>query len=258
MKVLKLIKLSLVFCLLLTVIPFNSAANAASEIVDNYIQIDSVTRNSTGTITVKYTMKKDFKTDLGNNVGQSLNVQYTMNSAYKLAPVKVHVNTTKGSHTLTLPKPSPNYIGAQAVSVIWGSQGQTQTKSIKTVYNVPTGTKTSVHTVTAVEAAGGVFVTDVLPALALTIILKGSSSSIKAIGAKAAGGFSTILGLNYAMGTINMMPTPVKDQVVVSNLSYSTSGNINYSIYVYKSYTAYVNKETPLYSSGQRSMPLKY
>ena len=109
----------------------NSTMAASNSLIDSYVKVNSVTKNSNGTISVKYKLKKNFKTKLPYNVTQRLGFTYTMNKSLNIKSVVVPVKSKKGTYTAVLPKPSPNYLGSQGVYVTWGSSGHTSVKKLQ-------------------------------------------------------------------------------------------------------------------------------
>ena len=187
----------------------------STAIIDNYIKVNSTKKNDDGTISTNYTMKKDFQTKLPANVQQSLKISASMDAAYKTKPVSKDVNSKAGSYNLTLPKPSPNYLGTQVLSIEWGSQGQSQSKRLGVVYNVPdTSLKRSEpHIVSKTEAAAGYIVMTALPYATIKFLFKGSSATVTHIAQKGVGIAASLVGFNLAVGTFEQMPALATGQV---------------------------------------------
>ena len=236
MKYIKIILVSLLLFSTVTLVPNRTEASA---LIDAYIKVNKVTKNSNGTISVNYTMKKDFKTSLGYNLYQSLKLSYSMNSAYNLTPVSKSVNSKKGTYTLVLPAPKPNYLGTQQVYIKWGSQGRTESKRVGTVYNVPdTSIKRDNYTVTKADATGGFLVMTALPYATLKLVFKGSSATVQHVAKKGVGIASGVVGFNLAVGVFKQMPTLTTGQVYYTERQIKTDG------YVYTKLLIFANKAT--------------
>ena len=267
---LKKIKILLSLALLLMLINFNPLPTQASStaIIDNYITVNSVTKNDNGTISVNYTMKKDFQTKLPSNVKQSLKISASMDAAYNSKPVSKDVNPKAGTYSLSLPKPSPNNLGTQVVSIEWGSQGQSQNKRLGVVYNVPdTSMKRSKpHKVTAVEAAGGYLAMTALPYAAVNFVFKGSSATVTHVAKKGVGIIGSLVGFNLAVGTFNQMPALTTGQVYYTERTIKTDGKIYTKLLIfaneatYKEFekSKYTKDNLAIYNPGILVTPLKF
>jgi len=233
----------------------NSNKTEARSIIDSYVKVNSVTKQSNSMIAINYTMKQDFNTSLGNNVKQSLNFEISMNSAFKLKPTTTHVNTKKGTYTLYMSPPSGNYVGAQIVELKWGSGGQTSSKSLNTFYKVPyTNWKTSGRTITKTEAVGGVIVTDLLPGIAVSI--NPESKALYAVG-KLFAGWSALVGVKIAAGTMPSVPQAIAGQYWLQDMRYDEDGYIHVRTRVYVNETAKNKNEQTLYDNTI-SMKMNY
>lgn len=235
---------------------FNSdKTEAASAIIDSYVKVNSVTKQSNGMIAINYTMKKDFNTSLGNNVYQSLNFVISMNSGFNVAPTTNPVNTKKGTYTLTMAAPSGNYVGAQIVEIKWGSGGQTASDRLNTFYKVPyTDWKSSGRTITKTEAVGSFIVGDILPGIAVTI--NPQSKALWATG-KLISGWSALVGVKVAAGTMPGVPAAIAGQYWHQDMRYDNDGNIHVRTRVYVNETAKNKNEQTLYDNTM-TMKINY
>lgn len=220
----------------------NSAEASSTILIDNYIKVNSVSKNPDGKIYINYTLKKDFKTNLGYNVKQSLGFTYTMHSALKISSVFVPVKSKKGTYTATLSTPSPNLLGTQSVYAKWGSSGQSVSKRIGTVYNVPSsyrGLKKSSRVVTKTEAIGGKVVMDYLPGITIMILVKGKSATIQSVAKKATGIATGLIGFNLATGYFKQMPALTAGQVYYRESEVKTNGQVVHRLLIFANTATY-------------------
>ena len=232
----------------------NSTMAASNSLIDNYVKVNSVTKNSNGTISVKYTLKKDFKTKLPYNVSQRLGFTYTMHQSLKINSVFVPVKSKKGTYTAVLPKPSPNYLGSQQVSVTWGSGGHTANKSVATVYNVPSsmqGLKRSNRVVTKTEAAGGKIVMDYVPGLTTMLIFKGKSATIKTVAQKGVGIATALVGFNLATGYFKQMPALSAGQVYYRESKINTNGKVYHRLLIFANKATFIEFKNSSYKKSK-------
>ncbi|MFF3101915.1 hypothetical protein [Viridibacillus arvi] len=242
MKKLKIFLSLLLILSLISVVGVNSTEASSTILIDNYIKVNSISKKADGKIYINYTLKKDFKTNLGYNVKQSLGFTYKMHSAIKIGSVFVPVNSKKGTYTAILSVPSPNYLGTQSVYAKWGASGQSVLKKIGTVYNVPSsvrGLKRSSHDVTKAEAVGGKIVMDYLPGLTVMIILKGKSATIQTLAKKGTAIATGLIGFNLATGYFKQMPSLSAGQVYYRESAIKTNGEVYHRLLIFANKATY-------------------
>lgn len=243
MKTLKVILIIVLFLFSFSSLTYTAEAvptTAGTGVIDSYVKVNSVTKKKNGKISIKYTMKQDFKTKI-LSVNQSLSIGYDRNNIYKLPGVFKSVNPKKGKHTMTLSKPSPDLLGWQRIKVSYGAQGYGEEKSIKSVYNIPKklrGVKRTYQTITRTQAAGDKLVTDVLPDIAIVLLFKGGSVTAKNVVRKGTSIASTLVGYNLATGIFKQMPALTAGNVVYYETEFKTNGKIRNRIMIF------ANKET--------------
>ncbi|MFS0781804.1 hypothetical protein [Bacillus sp. 1P06AnD] len=131
---------TLIFSLLFTFIPYNSKTYAESNpVIDQYISVISVTKNKDLSITAKYKIKKNFKpgssqTAVNISIGYSWPTTYRLNNSYNAYKA---VKSTKGTYTVTIPKPKISLIGTQLIKVNLSAGRYSSSKHIKSVFNYP-------------------------------------------------------------------------------------------------------------------------
>jgi len=192
-----------------------NSAKASTGIIDNYIKVKSISKKSNGKINIKYTLKNNFKTNLGFNVTQSLGFTQSMHSSLQIKYNFVPVKSKKGTYIAILSAPSPDFLGSQVVYAKWSS------------------------VITKSEAIAGKITMDYLPGIAITILVKGNSATIKSIAKKATGIASGLVGFNLATGYFKQMPAPSAGQVYYRESQIKTNGKIYHRLLIFANNATY-------------------
>ena len=186
----------------------------ASTVIDAYIAVTGVTKNSNGTIKVTYKVKVK---DAGK---KGISIGYEWPSNYRLSDSEFKgVANTVGTHTITLSKPKVNAIGTQNV-VAKLSGRYSETKNLKSVFNYPDQKEVKYHEVTKAEAAAEYFV---VAGLGAGIKYYFKKSKIGFILGKAYAGFLTYYGL-VGVSVIDDFPPAVAGQYLKVTTWYSSQG----------------------------------
>ncbi|MGE6716683.1 hypothetical protein ACQKGD_04785 [Peribacillus frigoritolerans] len=242
----KFIFITLSFFLILGCIfqnPKNSESASTAKI-NEYISIKSVTRNSNGTITVKYDMKKKFNPGSGA-LAQRILIGYEWPSKYrgKLKNYTKTVSYSKGTNkTLSIPKPSA-HVGKLNVKVYFKSSRYNESKSIKTIFHAPYDKKVKYHTVTSTEATGRWIAFYAAPAIFLEF--HPTTKKIKWAG-RAYLSWSLWDGFAGANNLSTGFPKPVKGQYYKITTYYTSNGRINTNVLVWKNKTSFNKNATPI------------
>lgn len=235
-----LIKL-LVFLLVFTSFSLStptSKVEASSAVIDSYITVNSVTKNSSGTITVRYSVKKAIPTAVNICIG------YNWPSSYRLSASNNYCSATSksvGSYIKTIPKPTINIIGTQnVVAKITGRY--LETKSLGSVFNYPSTRSKVNHTVTTADAVAEYMIVG-----GLGVGLKYMKNNSIGILTKAAYlGFTTYYGFT-GIGVISGFPPRVKGQYYEVETWYNSNG-LNVKTTIWSSKTASSRGDLPIYS----------
>lgn len=221
-------------------------AEASTIYVDPHVDVIKATKNTSGTITVQYKIKKVRPSAVNVCIG------YEWPSTYRLSTSQNYCKSTAnkiGTHTMTIPKPSINIIGTQKViaKVIGGGGRYTNTKNIKSVFNHPTTRKTTYHTVTKKEA------------LAEYIVIGGLGVGVKYMKKNAIGfvtgavyaSYTTHYGLK-GIGVVSGFPPRVAGQYFKVETYYSQKG-LHVKTTIWNSKASYSSNHKPIYTGTSTS-----
>lgn len=219
----------------------NESVEAASAVIDSRIKVTSVTKNSNGTITVKYNVKTKDAASLGIAIG------YEWPSNYRVSDSKfVKVASKVGSHTLTIPKPAVNIIGTQNV-VAKLSGRYSEKKTIKQVKNYPSGKSTVYKTISVADATAEYIVVTGM-GVGIKFMKKNAVSFVLG---KVYTGFITHYGLK-GISVLPGFPPRVVGQYYKVESWYDSKGlNVKTTIWVSKD--AFKDNHKPIYSGTVKS-----
>lgn len=244
----KLLIKVLTLVLILSAFSFSSTTNKAeaSTYVDPHVDVLSVTKNSTGTISIKYTVKKVRPSAVNVCLGYNWPSTYRLSSTYNYCKSTVN---KKGTYTMTIPKPSINIIGSQNVvaKVIGGGGRYTSTKNLKTVFNHPTTGKTTYRTISKADAVAEYFV---IAGMGVGVKYM-KKNAIGFVTGAAYSGWTTHYGLK-SIGVINGFPPRVAGQYYKVETYYSQKG-LHVKTTIWASKAAFDSKHKAIYTGTSTS-----
>lgn len=152
------LSLVMVFTVMQSASSLSPKAEAASPTLDSYVQVTSVSVSSSGTITVKYTVKKTIPS------GVSIKLGWKYPTAYRNSALQNGITITggarTGTHTMAVGKKT------MVATVELSLRAYTLVESRKWYKKISSGTRVTLDYVSAAEAVGGVIVAYVPAAVA--------------------------------------------------------------------------------------------
>lgn len=172
------------------------------DVVGSFVKVNSVNRNSDGTVKVNYTVLKSIDSRAGG-----ISIGYEWDSKYRQSDSqKVTTKNKKGTYSLTVPKPKVNIIGRENI-YLYLSGRYPDKKFAKSVFNAPTTKKVTYHTVTKKEAAASYIICDVGADVVITFATPGGKVT-KAVVVVVWEGYKKIADLRSVTSSTTGFPKP--------------------------------------------------
>ncbi|EST55754.1 hypothetical protein T458_05335 [Brevibacillus panacihumi W25] len=187
-------------------------AKASTAVIDSYIKVNSVSRFSDGSMILNYTLLKEFKNDLGNNVYQWMSLETYMAGNPNIF-IQWGTPNKPGTYSrLFEPLASwsgeGRYIGTQVLKIGYGTTSYGETKTVGRYFNAPPPSETTVsyHELTREEAVAGWAWQFIVPGI---LVKLNPTSRLIQIAASASAGWSLISGFTGSAGYSTGLPQPV-------------------------------------------------
>ncbi|MEE6451179.1 hypothetical protein RAH41_11465 [Gottfriedia acidiceleris] len=180
----------------------HSVFASSGEVVGSFVKVNSATKNSDGTVKVKYTVLRTLDTSAA---GISIGYEYPSNYRQSDSQ-KVKTKNKKGTYTLTVPKPKVNLIGRENICLYLSGRYPDE-KLVKSVFNAPTSKKVTYHTVTKKEAAASYILNDVGADVVVTLATPGGKVA-KVVVVTAWEGYKKISDLRSVTSSTKGFPKP--------------------------------------------------
>lgn len=246
MKKLKILLSALLLAVVVIFPNSYNSAHASTAKIDEYLSVNSVSKKTDNTISINYTIKKNFAPGSGT-LSQSLSLGYEWPAEYRLGSGSNYskiVNYSKGTYTMTIPAPASNIIGTQKVVAKYVAYSYSETKHVQSVKNVPPDVTVKFHTVTKAEAAGNFIVGVTIPGAIITFAPFGKY--VKAVGG-AYLAWTTYTGLSDTMNLSSSLPMPKAGHYYQITTFYNQSG-LNVHKVIWTNKESYDKGVTPIYN----------